>query len=84
MNPYAETLRMTPPADNGRHPEHAHLVYAEADPHHGSYIVTSPAVDGDILVSYDDLCAMFGDQHDPDGDTFGYISDEYADHFQPS
>jgi hypothetical protein len=76
----ADSIHDDEPADNGRHPTLDHLIYIELEPHHGSYLATTPAAPGSLLVSEDDARTMLGDRFgDDDGDLFGYVSDEYLD-----
>lgn len=76
-------LRMTEPDKKGRHPRYKHLIYIDAEPHHGSYIVTTPAKPNkSMLVSDDELQSMLDTQYVRDDDNFGYISDEYLDMFE--
>lgn len=67
------------PHKKGFHPEYPHLIYVEADPHHGMYLVTSPAAEGSMLASEDDLAAMEPRLLD---EGYAYISDEYLPHFE--
>jgi len=56
-----------------------HLAYYEAKPYYGSYLITSPAKDGSILMSEDDTRAMFEDRMD---EGYGYFVDDYLDFFE--
>jgi hypothetical protein len=66
---------MIKPTSEGYHPVYCHLVMAEIEEHHGSYILTIEGHKGDALISYEDAQYMFGKQFDEE---FGYISDEYV------
>ena len=63
----------------GFHPKYKHLAYYEAKPYYGSYLITSPAKDGSILMSEDDTRAMFEDRMD---EGYGYFVDDYLDFFE--
>ena len=63
----------------GFHPKYKHLAYYEIEPHYGSYILTSPAVEGSLLMSEDDARHMFEDRLD---DRYGYFIDDYLDFFE--
>ncbi len=67
---------MTKPTADGKHPQYAHLVMAEIEPHCGSYILTMAGYDGDALISDEDARHIFGEQY---AGEFGYISDEYSE-----
>ena len=66
------------PNEFGFHPEYGHLAWYYIERHHGSYIVTSPARDGSLLVSGESLSDMFGECAE-DG---AYAVDEYLDQFE--
>jgi len=71
-------IHMDPPGPDGRHPQYSHLVMAEWEPHHGSYIVTFAGHEGDLLMSAEDVMHMIGsDAQFEEG--FGYVTDEYVD-----
>lgn len=59
---------------DGFHPIYPHLAYYEAEPHYGSYIITSPAKEGSILMNEGDAKYMFEDRLD---NRYGYFTDEY-------
>ena len=63
----------------GWHPDYEHLMWIDAEPHFGMYIVTSDAVPGSMLADDDMLQSMLGDQYD---DACGYVSDEYIPFFE--
>ncbi|QDP53594.1 MAG: hypothetical protein GOVbin556_58 [Prokaryotic dsDNA virus sp.] len=63
----------------GFHPKYKHLAYYEIEPHYGSYILTSPAKEGSILMNEDDARDMFEDRLD---DGYGYFMDDYLDYFE--
>jgi hypothetical protein len=65
---------MIKPTPEGYHPVYSHLVMAEIEEHHGSYILTIEGHKGDALISEEDAEHIFGSQFDEE---FGYISDEY-------
>jgi hypothetical protein len=68
------------PHVHGHHPKYGHLIYVEVDPHHGSYIVTSPAAPGEsALVSEDDVIAMDDGLLDRE---YGYVPDDYLAIFE--
>jgi len=69
-----------PPDENGYHPDYGHLVLFELEPHHGSYIVTSPAIEGDALLEEHDVEDMFGEDGIRRG--YAYLSDEYLVHIE--
>ena len=69
------------PTENGEHPEYPGLVLFEVEQHFGSLILTSPAKEGNALISHedwehwvDDIIKLDGDEWD-----FAYLSDEYLD-----
>ena len=64
---------------DGFHPKHKHLAYYEIEPHYASYILTSPAKEGSILMNEDNARWMFEDRFD---DRYGYFVDDYLDLFE--
>lgn len=70
---------MVPADENGRHPKFSHLVLYELEPHYCSWIVTSPAISGSVLLSQDDCISMFGKEAMDSEVCFG--TDEYLELF---
>ena len=72
-------LHLAEPTEDGRHPEHPHLVLFEVDLHHGMLILRSPAAPGATeLISWEDWDAMVGCRHQADCG-FAYLVDDYLD-----
>jgi hypothetical protein len=69
-------LERAQPRRDGRHPRFAHLYWFDIEPHYGSYLLTTAARDGSILMREDDLIYALGNDGDeiPDG---AWLSDEY-------
>ena len=84
---YANTSRSINaaiPTSDGRHPKYRHLVMFEADPHHGSAIVTAreAAPGRSALWSWEDWQHAVGDEEQAELE-FAYLSEEYLDVLGP-
>lgn len=67
------------PHENGRHPEHAHLVYFEVEQEHGMYLLTTPAKPGySALISWEDWLHAVGIKRQAELE-FAYLPDDYLD-----
>ncbi len=62
---------------DGRHPRFQHLVLYELESHYGSWIVTSPAKKGSVLIGHEDCLSMFGEEVVEL--EFGFATDEYLE-----
>ena len=71
-------LHMTPPNDEGRHPNYCHLVMAEFEPQYDGYIMTLQGYEGAALLSHDDIDDLEILDSFIRENLFGYVSDEYA------
>ena len=71
-----------PHDENGNHPTLHGLVYFEVEEHHSSLLLTTPAAEGDALISFEDWYLMIGTSEgfgkaDSSVWNYGYASDEY-------
>jgi hypothetical protein len=79
---HLEKLHEEEPDEDGRHPEHKHLIFVEAEPHFGGYLLKSPAAgEKTAWVSEEDYLHIFTDRFTRENE-FGYVTDEYLQIFE--
>lgn len=67
------------PNSSGDHPDNPNVVYYEIESHYGSYLLTSPAKEGSVLMGQDDAREMFGDRFE---EGYGYFLPDYLEYFE--